>query len=531
MDIAEKLEILADAAKYDVACTSSGTQRDSQKGRLGSTTCAGICHSFAADGRCITLLKVLQTNVCVYDCAYCVNRRSNDIVRAAFSPQELADLTMGFYRRNFIEGLFLSSGIIKDPDFTVELMIRTVTLLRTEQGFRGYIHAKGVPGASTDLIAQLGTLVDRMSVNLELPSETSLGLLAPEKTKHDIFASMAYIKDHIAEDKDTRALMRKGTCYLSKASPARKTKAFVPAGQSTQMIVGASPEDDFHILNLSASLYEKLELKRVFFSAYLPVNNDWRLPSTDAIQLNREHRLYQADWLMRFYNFKVDEIITPEDPFLDPLLDPKANWAINNLDRFPIEVGTASYEELLRIPGIGVRGARSIIKARRTTALGEQELRRLGIAYKRARFFITCNGRYGGFGIDFTPEGIRAQLAAPIDGGHRGRRADKVPAGQMSLFESVDSQASQLFDHASYGGSTAVVPSSGSVPQSNASAALHLPAFSRHNGTPASGTACHRKRPVPASPVSKTARNTAAFPSSRMRKPREKAIVVAGKEA
>lgn len=445
MDVTEKLEILADAAKYDVACTSSGIDRDSEKGSLGSTTCAGVCHSFAADGRCITLLKVLQTNYCMYDCVYCVNRSSNEIARAAFKPRELADLTIGFYRRNYIEGLFLSSGVIKNPDYTTELMIQTIAILRNEYQFRGYIHAKGVPGTSPELVSQLGHLVDRMSVNMELPSQESLRILAPEKNKHNIFAPMKQIKENIAEDKETKALMRKGSFYMSQKRPIKKERAFVPAGQSTQMIIGATPESDYHILNLSASLYQKLSLKRVFFSAYTPVNKDPLLPNTDALQLDREHRLYQADWLLRFYKFNVEEIISEENPFLDPHLDPKANWALNNLDLFPIEVNTAPYEMLLRVPGIGVTGAQKILRARRTTTLRERELRKLGIAYKRARFFITCQGSYAGSGIDYSREGLRAELAAPIKGGNHGRRSAKIPQGQMSLFERIDSPSSKLF--------------------------------------------------------------------------------------
>lgn len=438
MDIADKLEILADAAKYDVACTSSGIDRDAQKGKLGNTLAAGICHSFSADGRCITLLKVLMTNVCVFDCAYCVNRCSNEVARAAFKPHELADLTIGFYRRNYIEGLFLSSGVIRSPDYTTELMIQTLEILRFEHGFRGYIHAKAVPGTSPELIDHLGHLADRMSVNMELPSSQSLQLLAPEKNRQNILAPMKQIKENIAEDKDTRAIARKCTTYMAESKPKKKTRAFVPAGQSTQMIIGATPESDYHILNLSASLYRTLSLKRVFFSAYLPVNEDARLPANDAIELNREHRLYQADWLLRFYRFDVNEIIDEKHPFLDPLLDPKANWAINNLDSFPVEVNTAPYEMLLRVPGIGVRGAKSIVRARKRSTLREPELRKLGIAYKRARYFITCNGSYAGTGADFSREGLRAQLAAPIQGGRHGRRADKAIPGQLSLFERVD---------------------------------------------------------------------------------------------
>lgn len=438
MDIADKLEILADAAKYDVACTSSGIDRNAQKGKMGNTLAAGICHSFSADGRCITLLKVLMTNVCVYDCAYCINRASNETPRAAFKPRELADLTIAFYRRNYTEGLFLSSGVIRNPDYTTELMISTLSILRFEYGFRGYIHAKAVPGTSPELINALGHLADRMSVNMELPSQASLRLLAPDKSKQNILAPMRQIKQSIAEDKDTRAIMRKETTYLSQVRPKKKERAFVPAGQSTQMIIGATPESDFQILNLSTALYRSLSLKRVFFSAYLPVNKDARLPSNDAVQLNREHRLYQADWLLRFYRFDVTEIIDEAHPFLDPELDPKANWALNHLDFFPIEVNNAPLDSLLRVPGIGVRGAKLIVKARRSAALGENELRKIGIAYKRARFFITCNGKYAGKGSDFSREGLRPQLAAPINGGKHGRRSSKTNPNQLSLFDNVE---------------------------------------------------------------------------------------------
>ena len=434
MDVLKKLEILADAAKYDVACTSSGVNRGAKAGQLGNALSAGCCHSFTADGRCISLLKVLMTNVCVYDCAYCASRCSNEVPRAAFTPRELADLTISFYRRNYIEGLFLSSGVIKNADYTTELMIQTLQILRQEYRFNGYIHAKGVPGASPELVDQLGRLADRMSVNMELPSQKSLALLCPQKSKHSILSPMRQIRDSMAEDAESRSIVRRNTTYLAQKAPRRKQRAFVPAGQSTQMIIGATPESDFQILTLSAALYQQMNLKRVFFSAYLPVNDDARLPQNDAIQLNREHRLYQADWLLRFYKFDVTEIIDQAHPFLETDVDPKANWALNHLDFFPVEVNKASLEELLRVPGIGAKGARMIIKARRTHALGESELRKLGIAYKRARYFITCNGSYGGTGVDFSREGLHAMLAAPIKGGRHGRRADKALPGQLSLF-------------------------------------------------------------------------------------------------
>ncbi len=434
MDTTTKLALLADAAKYDVACTSSGIDRNARMGALGNATAAGICHSFSADGRCITLLKVLFTNVCVFDCAYCASRCSNDVPRASFRPRELADLTMEFYRRNYIEGLFLSSGVLKSPDYTTERIIECLRILREEYGFRGYIHAKAVPGTSSDLLAALGLLADRISVNMELPSSESLALLCPNKTRDSIVAPMRQIREDIAEDRDTRALMRRDACYMAQRRPTRKTRAFAPAGQSTQMIIGATPETDFQILNLSSSLYKTMHMKRVFFSAYLSVNEDGRLPQGNAVQLDREHRLYQADWLMRFYKFDAAELIDEGQPFLATDIDPKANWAINHLDRFPIEVNTAPYEELLRVPGIGVRGAKAIVGARRATALGEAELRKLGVAYKRARFFITCRGRYQGHGTRFDKESLHARLAAPIQAGSHGRRSGKVLAGQMSLF-------------------------------------------------------------------------------------------------
>lgn len=440
MNIVEKLEILADAAKYDVACTSSGVDRGARRGQLGNAMAAGCCHSFTPDGRCISLLKVLMTNVCIYDCAYCVNRASNEVARTAFTPRELADLTISFYRRNYIEGLFVSSGVIKSPDYTTKLMIETLRILRDEYGFRGYIHAKAVPGTSPELIDRLGHLADRMSVNLELPSQKSLALLCPQKHKQQLLAPMRQIRDSMAEDADTRALMRKNTTYYSQNRPAKRKRAFAPAGQSTQMIVGATPENDFQILNLSAALYRTLSLKRVFFSAYLPVTSDERLPASGAVELDREHRLYQADWLMRFYKFDVSEIIDEDNPYLDPQLDPKANWAVNHLEHFPVEVNTAPFEMLLRVPGIGPRGARLIVKARRTCCLHEPELRKLGIAYKRARFFITCNGKYAGTGTPFAPGALRAQLAAPIDGGKHGRRAAKQCQGQLSLFDPLEGQ-------------------------------------------------------------------------------------------
>ena len=380
MDMYEKLTILTDAAKYDVACTSSGVARGAG-GSIGSAAAAGICHSWSADGRCISLLKVLFTNYCQYDCAYCVNRKSNDVPRAAFTPRELADLTIEFYRRNYIEGLFVSSGVIRSPDYTMEQMIKAVRILREEYGFNGYIHAKVIPGSSRDLVEILGGLVDRLSVNIELPSEKSLQKLAPDKTKANILAPM-------------KTITEKKEISRQEIIKYRHAPRFAPAGQSTQMIIGASDETDFHILRLSQALYDKYRLKRVFFSAYIPMNNDKLLPSVETKPpLLREHRLYQADWLLRFYGFRAEEILSEQDSMFNPLIDPKCNWALNNMHLFPVEVNSAPYEMLLRVPGIGVTGARRIIRARKTAYLDFDGLKKLGIVMKRAQYFITCKGR------------------------------------------------------------------------------------------------------------------------------------------
>ena len=380
MDMYEKLTILTDAAKYDVACTSSGVARGAG-GSIGSAAAAGICHSWSADGRCISLLKVLFTNYCQYDCAYCVNRKSNDVPRAAFTPRELADLTIEFYRRNYIEGLFVSSGVIRSPDYTMEQMIKAVRILREEYGFNGYIHAKVIPGSSQVLVEILGGLVDRLSVNIELPSEKSLQKLAPDKTKANILAPM-------------KTITEKKEISRQELIKYRHAPRFAPAGQSTQMIIGASDETDFHILRLSQALYDKYRLKRVFFSAYIPMNNDKLLPSVETKPpLLREHRLYQADWLLRFYGFRAEEILSEQDSMFNPLIDPKCNWALNNMHFFPVEVNSAPYEMLLRVPGIGVTGARRIIRARKTAYLDFDGLKKLGIVMKRAQYFITCKGK------------------------------------------------------------------------------------------------------------------------------------------
>lgn len=381
VDVMEKLEILTASAKYDVACTSSGSDRKGQAGSLGSTAAVGICHSFAADGRCISLLKVLMTNACVYDCAYCINRKSNPVRRAAFTPEEIADLTMQFYRRNYIEGLFLSSGIMRNPDYTTEQLIAALELLRNVYHFNGYIHVKAIPGADDALLSRLGLLADRMSVNIELPSQESLGVLAPDKSKISILKPMGLIKDKIKENRSD----------IVKYNHAPR---FAPAGQSTQMIVGASPDTDYQILNLTEGLYRKYALKRVFFSAYTPVIEDSLLPSLDTKPpLLREHRLYQADWLLRFYGFQANELLDEAVPNFNPLLDPKCSWAVNHREQFPVEINRAPYEMLLRVPGIGVRSAQRIVKARRAGTLDFQALKKLGVVLKRAQFFITCKGR------------------------------------------------------------------------------------------------------------------------------------------
>ena len=358
MELMDKLEILADAAKYDAACTSSGLDRAGRPGTIGSTTLAGCCHSFSADGRCISLLKVLMTNVCAYDCQYCVNRRSNDLPRAAFTPRELCELTMGFYRRNYIEGLFLSSAVLVSPDYTTERMIEALRLLREEYRFGGYIHAKAIPGADPQLTYRLGLLADRMSVNIELPSAGSLALLAPDKRKENILTPMGQIRDGISLASRERKL-------------CRHAPRFAPAGQSTQMIVGATPESDRQILTLTQGLYDKYHLKRVFYSAYMPVSNSPLLPAPQNFQppLLREHRLYQADWLLRFYHFRAEELLDEAAPNLDPRLDPKCTWALRHLEFFPVEVNRADYEALLRVPGVGVRSARRILAARRVGPL------------------------------------------------------------------------------------------------------------------------------------------------------------------
>lgn len=421
MDLLDKLTILTDAAKYDASCTSSGVIRGSRPGMIGNTSSsiAGCCHSFSADGRCISLLKVLMTNYCVYDCKYCVNRRSNDTRRTAFTPRELAELTIQFYRRNYIEGLFLSSGVLRDPDYTTLRMIESLRLLRQEFAFNGYIHAKAIPGTSPELVQQLGYLADRLSVNIELPSQKGLAALAPDKSKAAILAPMRLIEAQGRQNKEELVKYR-------------HAPAFAPAGQSTQLIVGATEDSDRHILHLTESLYDRYRLKRVFYSAYVPVVENPLLPALHTKPpLLREHRLYQADWLLRFYGFRADELLDDQHPNFDPMLDPKCYWAITHPEQFPVEIMTADLGRLLRVPGIGPTGARRILSARRTGLLHFDDLKKMGIVLKRAQFFILCGGRMRE-GLHFTADTLAFQLQAVERG--------SLPASaaqQLSLFDAT----------------------------------------------------------------------------------------------
>lgn len=397
--VQKKLVILADAAKYDVACTSSGVNRSSGGTGMGNSRACGICHSFASDGRCISLLKILLSNDCVYDCKYCKNRVSNDIPRATFTPEELCQLTMGFYRRNYIEGLFLSSGIMKNPNYTMELMYETLRLLREKYGFHGYIHVKSIPGADEELIRRTGFYADRMSCNLELPTAEGLRKLAPNKNRELILRPLRQVQKGILQNKEEL------TVY-------RHAPKFVPAGQSTQVIVGATPESDYQILAVAESLYKKFALRRVFYSAYVAVNRDEHLPAVDTKPpLLREHRLYQADWLLRFYGFKADELLSEEHDSFNIALDPKCDWALRNLQYFPVEINRASYEMLLRVPGIGVTGARRICQSRRHATLDFDDLKKMGVVLKRAMYFITCSGRMM-YRIHFNEDAITRNLLA-----------------------------------------------------------------------------------------------------------------------
>ena len=412
--IEEKLRILSDAAKYDVSCSSSGSSRKNTNNGLGNAAINGICHSWSADGRCISLLKILMTNYCIYDCKYCINRRDNDIERAILSPDEIVKLTINFYRRNYIEGLFLSSGIIKSADYTMELMIAVAKKLRLEEKFNGYIHMKVIPGASRQLINEIGLYVDRVSVNIEFAENTALKLLAPDKKPTDISTSMGLIRKNMIENAEDKKIFK-------------STPSFIPAGQTTQMIIGASGESDYAILSRSENLYKNFDLKRVYYSGYVPVNKSGILVSTEqSVPMIREHRLYQADWLLRFYDFKADEILDEKDPFVDPLLDPKTNWAIKNSHFFPIEINKASYKDLLRVPGIGVTSAKRIVMTRKYSIIRYEHLKKLGIVIKRAKYFIVVNGEFLGFKKE-NPELLRNALM----------EKEKMVTEQLRLFNGL----------------------------------------------------------------------------------------------
>ena len=409
--IEEKLRILSDAAKYDVSCSSSGSGRKNTNNGLGNAAMSGICHSWSADGRCISLLKILMTNYCMYDCKYCINRKGNDIERAILTPDEIVKLTVNFYRRNYIEGLFLSSGIIRSADYTMELMITVAKKLRLEEKFNGYIHMKVIPGASRQLINEIGLYVDRVSVNIEFAENSALKSLAPDKKATDISTSMGLIHKNLIENIEDKKIFK-------------STPSFVPAGQTTQMIIGASGESDYTILNRSENLYKNFNLKRVYYSGYVPVNKSGILVNVDqAVPMIREHRLYQADWLLRFYSFKANEILNEKNPFIDPHLDPKTNWAIQNWNFFPIEINRASYKELLRVPGIGVTSAKRIVMSRKYSTIRYEHLKKLGIVIKRAKYFITANGEFLGFKKE-NPELIRNALM----------EKEKVVVQQLKLF-------------------------------------------------------------------------------------------------
>ena len=412
--IEEKLRILSDAAKYDVSCSSSGSSRKNINNGLGNAAMSGICHSWSADGRCISLLKILMTNYCIYDCKYCINRKDNDIERAILTPDEIVKLTVNFYRRNYIEGLFLSSGIIRSADYTMELMIAVAKKLRLEEKFNGYIHMKVIPGASRELIHEIGLYVDRVSVNIEFAENSALKLLAPDKKATDISTSMGLIHKNLIENIEDKKIFK-------------STPSFIPAGQTTQMIIGASGESDYTILNRSENLYKNFNLKRVYYSGYVPVNKSGILINmNEAVPMIREHRLYQADWLLRFYDFKADEILDEKDPFVDPLLDPKTNWAIKNSHFFPIEINKASYKDLLRVPGIGVTSAKRIVMTRKYSTIRYEHLKKLGIVIKRAKYFIVVNGEFLGFKKE-NPELLRNALM----------EKEKMVTEQLRLFNGL----------------------------------------------------------------------------------------------
>ncbi|MDR0395682.1 MAG: putative DNA modification/repair radical SAM protein [Oscillospiraceae bacterium] len=424
MDLSDKLAILADSAKFDAACTSSGSNRPGRPDGVGSTVGAGICHSFASDGRCISLLKVLFSNACVYDCRYCANRRGADGPRAAFTPEELAELTIAFYRRNYIEGLFLSSAVARSPDYTMERMIGALAILRGKYRFNGYIHAKAIPGASPEAVRALGMLADRLSVNIELPSEASLNRLAPDKTRAGILEPMSQIMKG-----SEQSYLESKALALSRVQPSAAPRGFAPAGQSTQMIIGATPETDRAIMRLASGLYRKYRLRRVFYSAYIPVSDDSALPALDSPPpLLREHRLYQADFLLRFYGFDAEEILPEDSPSLNAYLDPKCSWALRNPERFPVDVNRAPLSDLLRVPGIGPKSAERVMTARRQTRLTIDDLRRIGVVLKRARFFIEAADTAQGPRVS-REDAVRALLDP---------NAGRFGFEQLSMFDSMD---------------------------------------------------------------------------------------------
>ena len=411
--VLDKLKILAESAKYDVSCASSGTSRSHKKGQIGSAEGWGICHSFAEDGRCISLLKIMLTNNCIYDCAYCINRRSNDLPRATFSVSELVNLTIEFYRRNYIEGLFLSSGVVRNPDYTMERLVKVVKDLRQVYRFNGYIHLKSIPGASQELVNEAGLYADRMSVNIEIPNEQSLQLLAPEKDFQSVFTPMRYIQQGMLQSAEER-------------KKYRHALRFVPAGQSTQMIVGATSDSDKDILHLTSALYKRPSMKRVYYSGFVPVNGyDNRLPALKQPPLVRENRLYQADWLLRFYNFKVDEIVDDSYPDLDLEIDPKLAWALRHPEAFPVDINRADYEMLLRVPGLGVKSAKMILTARRYSRLGTSHLKQIGVVLKKAQYFITCNELPTRTINEIKPENVRRILTQ--------RKVTRIDDGQLII--------------------------------------------------------------------------------------------------
>ncbi|NME84263.1 putative DNA modification/repair radical SAM protein [Clostridium sp. SM-530-WT-3G] len=426
MDIMDKLKILSNAAKYDVSCSSSGSSRKNKNNGIGDAASYGICHSFTADGRCISLLKILFSNDCIFDCKYCINGLSHDFIRTTFTPEEVCNLTINFYKRNYIEGLFLSSAVVKNPNYTMELLLKTVKTLRLVHKFNGYIHLKAIPGASQELIEEAGRFADRMSVNIELPSNDSLKLLAPQKSKEKILTPMKTIKNNIINYKEMKKSIK-------------STPLFVPGGQSTQLIVGATPESDFKIINLSQNLYDKYNLKRVYYSAYVPVIKDNKLlPDISHPPMLREHRLYQADWLLRFYGFKADELLKNETDNFDLNFDPKTQWALTNLNDFPVEINKAPYETLLRVPGIGVTSAKKIIKIRRVHKLTFEDLKKIRVVLKRAKYFITCCGKYYG-GVSFNDESIKTRLLlGNID------NKKTVDENQISFFDSNNYKTSDI---------------------------------------------------------------------------------------